>query len=105
MATKRKSGSKNNTAPKDDPTNKVGFCVYIGPTVMGVIQNGTVLRGTKQEALASMAPAIAKYPDVAKLIVPGDTLAKDRIKVKTPGNWLYVCYTRMLTGIKQGGKL
>ena len=46
-----------------------------------------------------MAPVIEKHPLVATLIVSGNTLPVDRIKVKTPGNLLYVNY-RKLAGIK-----
>lgn len=85
---------------KENPATTAGFCVYIGPTVVGVIQNGSVLRGNKQEALRTVADAVDKYPLIASLIVSGDTLAVDRIKVKTPGNLLYVHYHKMLAGIK-----
>jgi len=102
---KRNSSSKNQTASKNNPANEAGFCVYLGPTFMGVIQNGTVIRGTKEEAMAALNTAIAKYPLIATMIVPGDTLVEDRIKVKTPGNWLYVNYHRLLAGNKLGGKL
>ena len=79
---------------------KAGFCVYIGPTILGVIQNGTVIRGSKEEAVAAVAPAVENHPLVRSLIVPGDTLGADRIKVNTPGNLLYVNYHKLASGRK-----
>lgn len=80
------------------PTNKSGFCVYLGPTITNTIQNGTVLRGTKKEVLSSLAVVVEKYPLVASLIVTGDALPAERIKVKTPGNLLYVNYHKLAAG-------
>lgn len=97
---KRNPGSKKRTVRKNSPTaDAAGFCVYLGPTIMGVIQNGTVYRGNKQDALAEVAAAVKKYPLIASLIVTGDTLAVDRIKVKTPGNLLYVNCRKLMQGI------
>ena len=62
------------------------FCVYLGPTIVGVIQYGAIYMGSKGQALES---AIEKYPLIARLIVTNKTLAQDRIKIKTPGNLLY----------------
>lgn len=93
MSTKTKGSKK--TAAENKLTGKAGFCCYIGPTIVGVIQNGTILPGTKQEAAASLSGAVEKYPLIASLIVSGDTLAEDRIKVKTPGNLLYVNYRKL----------
>lgn len=72
-----------------------GFCVYIGPSITGVIQTGTIYHGCRADALKSAELAVKRYPLVTDLIVTGDTLAVDRIKVKTPGNLLYVNYHRL----------
>ena len=34
------------------------FCVYLGPTIVGVIQYGTIYMGSKEQALESVAAAI-----------------------------------------------
>lgn len=74
-----------------------GFCVYLGPTIKGVIQNGTVYRGTKEQVVKNLKLAIEKVPLISSLIVPGEKLPETRIKVKTPGNILYVNYKKILT--------
>lgn len=77
------------------PDNGAGFCVYLGPTIHHTIQAGTVLRGTKKEVLSSLAAVVEAHPLVASLIVTGENLPADRIKVRTPGNLLYVNYHKL----------
>lgn len=103
-ATRPAKGSepkKQKIAPGRKPeAQKVGFCVYLGPTILGVIQHGTVYSGTKEAALASISPAVQRYPLIATLMVTGDTLPVDCIKVKTPGNLLYVTYHKLVSGLR-----
>ncbi len=98
----KKSTAEN--AKKTSATEKVvksdGFCVYLGPTITGVIQCGTVYRGTKEKVLKELKYATEKYPLIESLVVTDKTLSKDRIKVKTPGNILYVNYNKLLSGRK-----
>lgn len=75
-----------------------GFSCYIGPTIRGLIQNGTVYMGTREDALKAASAAIERRPLIRTLIVPGDTLAADRINVKKPGTALYRNYQRILRG-------
>lgn len=97
MIDKKTKTVETRSAEPRKPTKDAGFCVYIGPTILGVIQNGTIFQGTKNGVLASVK-ATEKYPLVATLIVSDDTLPVDRIKVKTPGNLLYVNYHKLLSG-------
>ena len=88
-----KTAKKKPAAPKK-VADTGGFCVYLGPTMMGVIQRGTIYRGGRKEVLDSPAPVIAS------LVVSDETLPADRIKVKTPGNLLYVNYHKLAKGMK-----
>ena len=94
-----KTAKKKPAAPKK-VADTGGFCVYLGPTMMGVIQRGTIYRGSRQEVLDAIAPAIEKHPLIATLVVSDTTLPEDRIKVKTPGNLLYVNYHKLAAGKK-----
>lgn len=76
------------------------FCVYLGPSILGVIQRGTIYNGSKAATIASLSRVIEKYPLVKDLIVSDKTLAEDRIRVKTPGNLLYVNYHTLASGKK-----
>lgn len=71
-----------------------GFCAYIGPTIQGLIQQGTIYEGCKRDVVKSPAlcRAVAAHPEIAGLLVPGDALAEARRKIKTPGSLLYVQY-------------
>lgn len=86
--------AKKAVAKKSDSC-AVGFYCYIGPSIPGLIQAGKIFRGTRDDALAAAAGAIKAQPLVKTLIVSGDTLPVDRLKVKTPGNALYVNYKRI----------
>lgn len=88
----KKISSAQNTADNG------GFCVYLGPTITGVIQSGTVYSGTKTDVLNKISAAVNKYPLISSLVVTGKTLSEDRIKVKTPGNILYVNYKKLMLG-------
>lgn len=91
MATKR------NSAPAETVT-ECGFCAYVGPTLLGVIQNGTVFDQPKSAIIKGLAPVIAKHPLIEKLIVPGDNLAEAKLNVKRPGNIMYVNYHKLASG-------
>lgn len=71
-----------------------GFCAYIGPTIQGLIQNGTIYEGSKRDVLKcpAMRRAVDTYPEIAGLLVSGDILTEARRKIKTPGSLLYVQY-------------
>lgn len=71
-----------------------GFCAYIGPTIRGLIQHGTIYEGSKRDALKGPAlrRAVDTYPEIAGLLVTGDALTEARRKINTPGSLLYVRY-------------
>ena len=78
--------------------NDVKFCVYLGPNIHGVIQEGTIYKGNRKVVESQLSSAIEKYPLIAKLIVTDKTIAVDRIKVKTAGNALNTFYVRLASG-------
>lgn len=75
--------------------NESGFYCYIGPNLKGLIQTGSIFRGTRKEALEKAKKAIAANPLVKTLIVSGDALPSARLKVKEPGNVLYANYKKL----------
>lgn len=78
-----------------EPPNTSGFYIYIGPNIKGLIQTGTIYRGNRANAFEKAMAAIEKKPLVKLLIVSGDELPAARLKVKTPGNVLYVSYQEL----------
>ena len=89
----REPKEKRTTTKKSDGKT-AGFCVYLGPSIRGVIQSGTVYRGGKAAVLKELAPALERHPLIAS------TLPVDRIKVKTAGNLLNVNYKKLASGRK-----
>ena len=82
-------------APKVAEANTSGFYIYIGPNIKGLIQTGSIYRGTREDAHKAAAAAIEKLPLVKTLIVSGDALPEARLKVKVPGNVLYANYKKL----------
>ena len=78
-----------------------GFYCYIGPNLTGLIQNGAIFRGTREDALKAAADAIKKQPLVKTLIVSGDELAEARLKVKRKGNALSANYEKIAASKRQ----
>lgn len=71
------------------PETPQGWCCYIGPSVRGYAQYGDVFPDYAA-ARSAMAAALARWPQMEQLIVSGAALADARLRVKTPGNALYV---------------
>jgi len=92
MSKKKTVSAQANSAPK-----KSGFCIYLGPTITGVIQCGTVYPGDKAKVLKELKSAIEKQPLIASLVIPEERISEDRVKVKTPGNILFVNYNKILS--------
>ncbi len=93
---KKDTKEKKAAAPKKD----TGFFVYLGPSIRGVIQTATIYEGTRAEVEEFLAGPIERYPKIKRLLVSGETLAEDRIKVKTPGNGLYAAYMKIVAELK-----
>ena len=87
-----------NKPPQTSKGGGAGFCVYIGPTIVGLAQNGTIYPGTKQQA--KMSPELAllmeKYPLGADLLIDGEKLAAGRQLLKQPGNLLHNKYSQLV---------
>lgn len=81
-------------ATKQTDENNAGFYCYLGPSITGLIQHGTIYIGSRRKAMVTAAEAIEQKPIIKTLIVSGDKLPEARLKVKTPGNALYKNYQR-----------
>ena len=86
-----------NKPPQTSKGGGAGFCVYIGPTIVGLAQNGTIYPGPKQQVKQSpeLALVAEKYPLAADLLVDGEKLAEARAKVREPGNLLNNKYKQL----------
>jgi hypothetical protein len=75
------------------------YYVYLGPTIAGMIQNGTIIQGTKANIREHpvYGAAIKRYPRIERLLVPNTTVSSDRLKVLAPGNALYELYRKLVS--------
>ena len=85
--------AKKDAAPAPRPA---GFCAYIGPSIYGVIQAGTIYPGNFYEARRQAADAIKKYPLIEKLIIPGEQLPDVKAKFAAGGSYLNIIYQRLI---------
>lgn len=76
------------------------FFMYLGPSIRGKIQANSLYQGSRAEVEQLLASAIEAHPRIKTLLVSGDTLAVDRVKVKTPGNYLYEEYRKFVAELK-----
>ena len=90
-------------AVKAKDKNAGTFCAYIGPSVRGVIQHGSIFEGNKRDVIKSDAvrSAVERYAEIADLIVSGDMLAEARIKVNAPGSLLAQRRRALLAKMKE----
>lgn len=66
--------------------------VYIGPTVQGIAQKGTIYSGTRSSVLGKFREAAVRFPDIGDLIVRDTELAAALEKIKKGGNALANAY-------------
>ena len=83
-------------------TKPCGFCVYLGPSIRGVVQQGTIYEGSLEEVKLRLAPAIERYPRIAALISTGDELAENRVRLRNKGNYLYEENRRFVAELQKG---
>lgn len=71
--------------------------IYIGPTTRtGLIEN-TIVKGTRESVEEYLKDAIAEIPQIKMLIVPTESLAVNRAKVKQTGTLLNKYYNDVLS--------
>lgn len=89
-------------APKPKTKAPCGFCVYLGPSIRGLVQNGSIYEGTRESVLELLSVQISKYPRIGTLIIPGDEIAEARVKLKNKGNYLFEENRKLVAEIKKG---
>ena len=92
--------------PVREQVEKPDFSAYIGPTVTGLIQTGTIYDVSKTAVLQrpDVVRAVRRFPMIEDLIVTGDNLALARKQIKISGTLLHHRYEQMLSGMKEETK-
>lgn len=76
---------------------KPSFFVYLGPSIRGQIQYGSIYNGSREDVEKQLSRQIEKYPRIRKLLVSDLTIVEDRVNVTKPGTRLYVEYKRLVS--------
>lgn len=84
---------------KEAAKDTASFFMYLGPTILGVIQNASIYPAKDVETL--LAPAIEKHARIKALLISDKRIAEDRINVNKPGTRLYVEYHRLVNELKK----
>lgn len=90
------SASSEKTKKSAPKLKGAGFCCYVGPSILGVIQQNQIFDGDVVNTRKMLASAIEKRPGIAALIVDGNDLAEALRAVRTPGSLLYEKYHKMI---------
>lgn len=85
----KRSASRKKSPPKD-----TGYRVYIGPSIRGRVQYGTVFSSADQ-ARKELEKEFESFPTFGIFLVTGQQLPQARIDVKTPGTALYAQAQRL----------
>lgn len=56
--------------------------VYLGPTIRGIIQQGTIYNGTLSSILEELKPIWQRYPKIPRLIVEDKHVAEVKNKLR-----------------------
>ncbi len=81
-------------AKKQNNAHVSGVYVYLGPSIRGVIQKGTVFHGAKGEIVKRFSSS-EMLPDIEKLIVPDKELISVKSKIEKGGNPYSYAYRRL----------
>ena len=84
-------------AKKEAAPKKAAFFMYLGPTIVGVIQHASIYSGEDK----ALDAAIEKFPRIKALLIPDNRIAEDRINVTKPGTRLYAEYHRLVNELKK----
>lgn len=86
MTSKRKSAK----------AEKKGVYVYLGPSIRGVIQNGSIYCGTRTQILETLKTAVESHPMIERLIVEDVDIMAAKEKINKGDNLLSIAYKRLL---------
>lgn len=71
---------------------QAAFYMYIGPSIRGLISQNAIYR---KDELKRLDEALAKYPDIKHLLIPGERLGAARATITNPDSFLAVVYNRL----------
>jgi hypothetical protein len=93
MSEKKRISNAEPAAPKE-PVKTAGYCIYVGPSLRGIIQTRTIIAGSKEEAIKRLdiAMAIKQRPAIKEFIVDGLNYHETMAQINVMGSDLYKKY-------------
>lgn len=82
-------------APKPKAADDGGIYVYVGPSIRGTIQNGSIHRGTRESVMETLRFAIEKFPMIERLIVADKDIASAKTKIAHGNNSLSLAFREL----------
>ena len=83
------------TADNEPDTVKL---IYIGPSLpKAMLKSNSIFEGTREEIKKELEAVLEKFPLVEKLLVPVESLAEKKDKVRSAGNILNKYYSDLVS--------
>lgn len=81
---------------KIKPVEESGIYVYVGPSIRGVIQNGSIYRGSREYVtVILLGSVIEKFPMIKRLVVKDTEVAEAKEKINHGNNSLSLAYREL----------
>lgn len=98
--TEEETGTTEEETAEETEVSSDGLCMYIGPSITGVIQRSTIYQGSAAYALendAALKLAVSKFELIAELVVDvdGDSLIDGMKEARTKGTDLFKAYKKL----------
>lgn len=78
--------------------------VYLGPSIRGIITNGSIHKGTRPEILKKFEGGIEKYPKIERLIVADRNVAEAKERLNEKKGSIYINYVELVRQISEKDK-
>lgn len=82
-------------APRSKATNDTGIFVYVGPSIRGTIQNGSIYRGSRESVIESLRYAVEKFPMIERLVVADTDIAVVKEKIAYGNNSFSIAFREL----------
>ena len=78
--------------------------VYLGPSIRGIVTNGSIHKGSRSEILKKFEGGIEKYPKIERLIVADRNVAEAKERLNEKKGSIYINYIELVRQISEKDK-
>lgn len=83
---------------------KSGVWVYVGPTIRGIVTNGGIYVGTKNEVLARLPDGWKKYPKIERLLVSDAAVSRAKGQINEGKGGISVAFKELAAAIRNAAE-